>query len=146
MGRLRSALLAEWRRLINSDSPGEVSSDWNKFHILDPKNGKIPTIKLTTKKIYDILIEKSDNNPVKRCQKWNLELKTSPIPWKTIWNSTYDNFTENKYCDLNWRVLHRALPLAPALYKQAKDISPACVLCDCDEHETLTHLFLNVRP
>ena len=79
MRRLRSALPAEWRRLINSDSPGKVSSDRNEFHIFDPKNnGKIPTIKLTTKKIYDILIEKSDN-PVKRYQKWNLELP-SPIP------------------------------------------------------------------
>ena len=75
MGRLRSALPAEWRRLINSDSPGEVSSDRNEFHIFDPKkNGKIPTIKLTTKKIYDILIEISDDNPVKWYQKWNLEL------------------------------------------------------------------------
>ena len=145
MGLLRSALPPEWRHLINSDSPGEVSSDRNEFHIFDPKNRKIPTIKLTMKKIYDILIEKSDDNPVKRHQKWNLELP-SPIPWKTIWNSTYDNFTENKYCDLHSRVLHRALPLAPALYKRAKDVSPACVLCDCDTHETLTQLFLNVRP
>ena len=52
MGLLRSALPVEWRRLINSDSPGEVSSDRNEFHIFDPKNnGKILTIKLTMKKI-----------------------------------------------------------------------------------------------
>ena len=31
--------------------------------------------------------------------------------------------------------------LAPALYKQARDNSPVCTLCDCDVNETLTHLF-----
>ena len=112
----------------------------NSFHIFYPKtNEKIPTtdtLKLTTKKRYDILIQKSDYNTVKRYQKFH-----SPTPWKQIWKTTYGNFYENKYCDLPWRVLHRALPLAPALHKRARDCSPACDLCDCDAHETLTHLF-----
>ena len=113
MRRLRSALPTEWRRHLNSDSPCELSSDRNLFHIIDPKtNKKIPTLKLTTKKIYDILIEKSDDDPVKRYQKWNLEV-TSPISWKNVWKTTYDNFSDNKFCDLYWRVLHRSLPLAP---------------------------------
>ena len=99
MGRLRTALPAEWRRLINSNVQSEVSADRNSFHIFNPKtNEKIPTIKLTTKKIYDILIQKSDDNSVKRYQKWNQEFH-SLIPWKRIWTNIYDNFSENKYCD-----------------------------------------------
>ena len=99
MGRLRAALPAEWRRLINSDAQSGMSADWNSFHILDPKtNEKIPTITLTTKKIYHILIQKSDDNPVKHYQKWNQEFH-SLIPWKQIWTKTYDNFIENKYCN-----------------------------------------------
>ena len=143
MRRLRSALPTEWRRHLNSDSPCELSSDRNLFHIIDPKtNKKIPTSKLTTKKIYDILIEKSDDDPVKRYQKWNLEV-TSPISWKNVWKTTYDNFSDNKFCDLYWRVLHRSLPLAPALYKSGKDSSPKCALCDCGVKETLLISFTN---
>ena len=36
---------------------------------------------------------------------------------------------------------YRALPLAPALFKNKKDSSPVCVLCSEKQNETLRHLF-----
>ena len=70
---LRSTLPAKWRRLLNSDTPCELSTDQNNFRIIVPKsNEQVLTIKLTTKKIYDILIENSDDDPIKRYMKWKI--------------------------------------------------------------------------
>ena len=141
MESLHSSLPAEWRRLLNSDETCELSVEHSSFQITDLKTKEnIPTAKMTTKKIYDILIRQSDDEPIKRYKKWEYEF-SYPINWTPVWTATYDNFSENKFCDLHWRFLHNALPLAPALFKNKKDSSPACVLCTDNQKETLNHLF-----
>ena len=57
MESLHSSLPAEWRRLLNSDETCELSVEHSCFQITDLKTKEnIPTAKMTTKKIYDILI------------------------------------------------------------------------------------------
>ena len=145
MGRLRSSLPDEWSRLLNSDETSELSAEHSSFRIDDPTTKeKIPTTKMTTKKIYDILIQQADDVFSKRHRKWEYDF-SYPIDWKPIWKAAYDNFSENKHCDLHWRVLHRALPLAPALFKNKKDSSPVCILCSQNKNETLRHLFFECQ-
>ena len=61
MGRLRSSLPDEWSRLLNSDETSELSAEHSSFRIEDPTTKeKIPTTKMTTKKIYYILIQQAD--------------------------------------------------------------------------------------
>ena len=145
MGRLRSSLPDEWSRLLNSDETSELSAEHSSFRIDDPATKeKIPTTKMTTKKIYDILIQQADDVFSKRHKKWEYDF-SYPIDWKPIWKAAYDNFSENKHCNLHWRFLHRALPLAPALFKNKKDSSPVCVLCSQNKNETLRHLFFECQ-
>ena len=61
MGRLRSSLPDEWSRLLNSDETSKLSAEHSSFRIDDPTTKeKIPTTKMMTKKIYDILIQQAD--------------------------------------------------------------------------------------
>lgn len=104
----RSSLPDEWGRLLNSDETCELSTEHSSFRITDPKTKEnIPTAKMTTKIIYDILIRQSDDEPIKRHKKWEYNF-SYPINRTPVWTATYDNFSENRFCDLHWRVLHRA--------------------------------------
>jgi len=77
--------------------------------------------------------------PVFRYKRWDRTIAS--IAWPRVWRQCYDNFSENRLCDVHWRVLHRSLPLATVLHKHNGSSSPYCSLCPDNQHETLEHLF-----
>ena len=136
--KLLLSLPADWLSLLNSDSPHTPSPDRDSFIILSSLNTRVPTHKLTTKRVY-LELQRLSEIPTKRFQKWNSVIPN--IHWRSVWQHCYDSFSENKFCDTHWRLLHRSLPLAPGLYKRNHSPTPYCSLCSHNKNETLTHLF-----
>ena len=136
--KLLRSLPAEWLSLLNEDSPPTPSPDRDSFIIFSSQNTRIPAHKLTTKRVY-LELQQLAEVPTKRFQKWNSVIRD--IQWRSVWHHCYDSFSENKFCDTHWRMLHRSLPLAPGLYKRNRSPTPYCSLCSHNQNETLTHLF-----
>lgn len=114
------------------------SPDRDSFIIFSSQNTRIPAHKLTTKRVY-LELQQLAEVPTRRFQKWNSVIRD--IQWRSVWHHCYDSFSENKFCDTHWRMLHRSLPLAPGLYKRNRSPTPYCSLCSHNQNETLTHLF-----
>ena len=120
---LRSTVPAKWRWLLNCDTPCELSTDQNNFRIIVPKSNEQVLTKTDNKKDIWHSYRKFGRWPhqtlheVENCD-FSFQIQRKPI-----WKSAYDNFSDNKYCDLHWQVLHRAHTLAPALFKRKKDNS-----------------------
>lgn len=70
-----------------------------------------------------------------------MELRNSRHTLHSMWHHCYDSFTENKFCDIHWRMLHRLLPLAPGLQKRNHSPTLYCSLCSHNKNETLTLFF-----
>ena len=128
---------------MENDPHPTPSSERNTFGIFSPKdNCTIPTHKLSTKTLYEI-IQKLQESPSPRYRKWDSII--GPLRWNKVWAQCYDNFSENRLCDNHWRVLHRSLPLAPSLYKCNGDVSPFCSLCSENQYETLVHILFECK-
>ena len=105
---LISCIPQEWINILRQDAHDDTLLNPSKgFTFRNPNlNEPISHKKATTRVVYQALI-KSRNPPASQ-QKWEVLLNTSP-QWNVVWQSSKHKSLDKYMCDLNWRILHRAL-------------------------------------
>ena len=108
-------------------------------HHLIQKNQVYILNKLTSKKIYDILISASEIQPTS--QNYYQEIfQTANLDWKIIYTLPRIVTLDTKFRIFQYKLLNNVLYLNKMLFKFGKSNSPHCSFCKKEE-ETPLHLF-----
>ena len=140
--RIKASFKPDHLTLLKADNidPPRLGSPFlveDSLHFVNRK-GIIQPKKLSLKNIQYFWRD----NTVPNCQlKWNLYFETE-LQWENIWKNVYNNFSDRKSKQLQWKFIHNIIYTEERLQKMNR--SNGC--CHfCKEKETLLHLFVHCK-
>ncbi len=102
----------------------------------------ITHVNATTRVVYKALV--SNHTPPSSQQNWEEILDTSP-QWDLVWKNASHKSMDKYLCDLNWRILNRALRTNSRLFKMGIITNQNCDICKT-RPEDLLHCFTSCFP
>ena len=137
---LISCIPQEWINTLKQDTNDRVENSDYTFTLMNPNlTTPLKHTKATTSVVYRALI-KSNNPPVSQ-EKWENVLNMSP-EWNLVWKCAKHKSLDKYLCDLNWRILHRALTTNRRLFQWGVTQNPHCDICKIHE-EDLQHCIVS---
>ena len=132
---LISCIPQEWINVLKQDTQDKVQNSDQTFTLMNPNlNAPLVHTKATTSVVYKALI-KSHNPPISQ-RKWEDVLNMSP-EWNLVWNCAKHKSLDKYLCDLNWRLLHRALKTNKRLFQWGVIQNPLCEICKNNDEDLL---------
>ncbi len=132
---LISCIPQEWINILRRDTNNSENAE-HLFTFTNPNlNAHLTHTKATSKEVYQALIK---NKQAPQCQKKWDEYFNDSLDWKLIWTTAKHKSVDKRLCDLNWKILHRAINTNSRLFRLNIIDKPDCDICK-DVQEDLLH-------
>ena len=137
----------QWLFLTKNDFPKTLNSPPFYYKdVVDNLKNNLPILDLkpkTTKNIYLHLTNAHNNRDIELTErKWNATFQKI-LPWKRIWECSFNSYAQGPSQNTSWRLLHDSLPTLEKLKNWKKNRGRGDMLCKtCNLTENTLHPFL----
>ena len=139
--QILTALPQPWKSLILRHTAPVNTTPPLQFSVTGPSSQPPPDIgQHSTRAFYLDLLHLSPPI-IPALQQWSNSLLPQPVFNTHFWKNIYTSYSDNKHCDITWKIAHRILPTALSLYRMAVHLTTQCP--HCNSVETIEHLLLH---
>ena len=128
--------ISEYTRIINA-IPKEWKNTIYNHNICKNENNlnKNPLLSMTIRQLYNLLQKDRIQIPLKIQGKWEALLDQRQIDWKKVWYRKISMVKENRFKQLNFKLLHMIIPTKMQLYKWKIIDNYFCTRCKVADDE-----------
>ena len=136
---LINAILAQWKRKIQDDPPGNCHTMTKVPLSIKCKGRKLGLKSVTSKLTYEELLSGIQTTPSAKKYSKN-KLKSNELDWPRIYQLPRSTCVHSKTRIFQYKILNNILNLNSRLYRMGLSTSSLCSLCSLSD-ETTIHLF-----
>ena len=137
----------QWRFFAKNDFPKTLNSPPFYYRdVIENLKNNLTIFELkpkSTKNIYQHLTNAQNNRDIENTEKkWNATFQ-KVLPWKRIWERSFNSHAQGPSQNTSWRLLHDSLPTLEKVKNWKKNRGRGCTSCKtCNLSENTLHPFL----